>query len=84
MLAFASDLKDKPNYFICDLGLLWKGPLKSEENLHYATFEGFHKHKLIKNPEEIWVLRTTEKGEDWEEITEKQAKRIIEKYRNEI
>lgn len=64
-------------YWVDELGYLWHGPVCPKENMHYARFEGY---MVVAPWHPIWVLMRSDEPVGCEEITEDQARGIMEKH----
>lgn len=62
-------------YWIDWAGRLWRGPVNPDDNLHYATFEGYMTSPPYNT---IWVLRRSDPpNDDVEEVSAQTALRAI-------
>ena len=70
-------------YWVDDFGQLWRGPSSPNENLHYATFEGYT--ITTQHHEPIWVMRRSDapSGPRFEQISSERARKVMELFRQE-
>ena len=64
-------------YWVDDMGGIWKGPVAPESTMHYAMLDG-----MARYGELCWTIQRSAEPENAEEITEEQAEKISERYRN--
>lgn len=58
-------ISESEKLYIDKYGSLWRGPIQSEDNLHYAKLSGITNGLRTGIHRPIWVLEKTDADKDW-------------------